>query len=97
MSTVNSTNPAPISFLDIQDFLTYNHSYGRLEKVIDTGLTLSAEPDDSGGTRWAARKPDGTSLPGFRLAIKPVSQTAPGSKSRRAHRVILPANDRHQK
>lgn len=61
----------PIAFLDTRDFLDQDVAQSRVDRQVDTDVTLSAIPDGSGGAKWEARTKQGKSLPTFRLTITP--------------------------
>ncbi len=75
--SANQTVPRSISLLDTEEFARHGASGGRVEKVVNGDVTLSAEPDGSGGTRWDARAADGRPLRLFQLSIEPTMAVGP--------------------
>lgn len=77
MSDAGIGKSPSISFLDDTDFLEHDVKNGRLDKVLNAEVTLSATPDGSGGTAWEAKGADGRNLRLFRLTIEPVLAAGP--------------------
>ncbi len=79
MTQSSSSGSHSISFLDTREFLGHDPSHGRLDKLLDSNVTLSAIPDASGGTQWEALTPEGEALPLFHLTIRrPAERNAAG-------------------
>jgi len=75
--SANQAGPRSISLLDDEEFARRGTSDGRVERVVNGDVTLSAEPDGAGGTRWDARAADGRPLRLFQLSIEPAMAAGP--------------------